>query len=151
MNTMEIFINLSPFLAYTIWLLVSVFCGAVLTAIFMCVLGGKLNTKPQRSSNKDQDSPNSVPGWFTGWFLGMLERFFFTTAIAFGGVGPCMAALLIWITLKSQTHYNIFGGGGSPVLDRSQAYLAISGSLVSLSIAIICGHQIYLTCSGLSH
>jgi len=133
---------------WPIWLLVSTVVGGLAAQGILHFLAGALRAIPRSIG---QNEAGHLPRWFTGWIVGFIERLFFTTAVGLGGVGPCMSAMLIWISLKAQTHHNIMnptGGmadpaGSDPLLKRKQAYLGILGNLISLGVAIVCGAQIY--------
>lgn len=133
---------------WPIWLLVSIVVGGLAAQGILHFLDGALRITPRSTAQNDI---GHLPRWFTGWIVGVIERLFFTTAIGLGGVGPCMSAMLIWYSLKAQTHHNIInptGGladpaGSDPLLKRKQAYLGILGNLISLGVAIVCGAQIY--------
>lgn len=116
------------------WIAISLFFG-----LMVCELIVRLMWEILGINRKDD---KAAPWWLTGALMGMVERLFFTIAVALSGPGAVITAMIVWITLKGQTHYNVFSATIS-VLDRRAAYTALIASLVSMIVAMLCGSEIY--------
>jgi hypothetical protein len=81
--------------------------------------------------------------WYTGFLTGIFERIFFTSVIGLLGTSGSGAAPAIigWIAVKVQAHYNIFSR--SDRQDMPKVYLGLLGSLASLLLAVLGGYFWY--------
>lgn len=125
------------------WTLISISVGYILCEAIVKLLA--LILKYERDIDP-------LPSWLSGALVGVIERLFFTIAISFSGVGPIVTGMIVWVTLKGQTHYNVFTSDEGK-MNRKAAYTALIASIISMTIAMICGAQIYnlthhLGCAG---
>jgi hypothetical protein len=112
-------------------LVISGLLGIVGSFIFFLVLVLVTRSSPRQIMDPEW--------WYTGFATGIVERFFFTTAIGlFGTQGSgLLTAIIGWIAVKGQVHYRMFSESGSR--DLAQIYLGVLGSLGSLLFAILGG------------
>jgi hypothetical protein len=119
---------------WVLMLSISLFGGAGLAQIVL---------SKSMQALKVKEDETLIPSWYSGFVVGLVERLFFTVAVALGGVSGVIPAMLIWVTLKGQTHYNIFNGVDEGRKNRKNAYAALMASLISLLVALICGYILY--------
>jgi hypothetical protein len=81
--------------------------------------------------------------WYTGFLTGVFERIFFTSIIGLLGTNGSGAAtaMIAWIAVKVQAHYNIFSRPDKQEMPR--VYLGLLGSLGSLLLAVLGGYFWY--------
>jgi hypothetical protein len=77
---------------------------------------------------------------YTGFFTGVVERFFFTMIIGVLGFNGIAQAIVTWIAIKGQVHYQMFSGTREHPADLARAYLALLGSIGSAIFAILGGY-----------
>ncbi len=112
-------------------LLTSSVFGTIFTG-FLYVLLSFIITK---STKFGTDVFTSRENFTSGFLTGILERIFFSFLFySVGGNGFAPAAIA-WIAIKGQVHYKIFSDSN----DLPRVYLAILGSIISLSFATLGG------------
>jgi hypothetical protein len=72
---------------------------------------------------------------YSGVLTGVFERFFFTGALGLIRGSDIVAAMIGWIAVKGQVHYQIFTQK-DPEQNMSRVYLGLLGSLASLLLAV---------------
>ena len=99
--------------------------GAIVTPIFVRVV--------EKCISKAIPNPAAgTPGWIPV-LTGVVERLFFTIAIAFDS-SVSAAAMIGWCALKGAAHWNSFTEEAKP-----HTYLGFMGTLVSMIFAVIGG------------
>jgi hypothetical protein len=130
---MREFMTNSP-LAFGLIIVSGIF-GAVISFLVYLVLVWATGTTIKLTMDREW--------WYTGFLTGILERIFFTSIIGLLGTSGSGAATAIigWIAVKVQAHYNIFSRDDRA--DMPKVYLGLLGSLGSLLLAVLGGYFWY--------
>lgn len=114
-----------------IGLAISLGLGTLLTPIFLKAI--RINVYKVHDKTYEKRAPSGTPPWFTG----VLERFFFTLAVAFN-VGGAAVAMTSWILVKMVTDWHRYIEDKGD-LEGNLAFSALLGSMISLSFALVGG------------
>ena len=127
---MHEFMTNSP-LAFGLIIVSGIF-GAIVSFIVYLLLVLATGTTPELTNRE---------WWYTGVLTGIFERIFFTSIIGLLGESGAATAIIAWIAVKVQAHYNIFSRADNH--DMPKVYLGLLGSLGSLLLAVLGGYFWY--------
>lgn len=96
----------------------------------MTCLREQIKHKSDEEVSADSDKNDGVPAWL----VGLVERFFFTVAVAYNLSGVIIG-MIGWITVKMATNWNREGLDNHP----SMALSGLLGGLMSMIFSLLGG------------
>jgi hypothetical protein len=126
---------------WVIGYLVSVGGGLIFVTLLMRILHCWIKTKAYGRGEKYRETRWKLD--ISPWFIGVIERVFFTTIVAFD-FSATAVAMIGWITVKMLYNWNLLTQRHFSITTRSLAFAGLLGGLTSMLFAVIGG----LICKG---